>query len=253
MIIEVPFFTTGKSVKTKTRIFEYKNTKIRLYALGDIGHPNTYDQPIYSYAIAIAGIEYSRTGVVPKIVKYTIREYLAWRDGELRHPKIKGREYQAIRVGLLRISGLRIVGDFQLDGGEKIMQNMGLLGETKLSTRGIGQESVSEGTVSLELPNWTRSAISNHKIVTMPSAPVFYSMSPWDRRVFEVLSVHLGNKPLFRINIDNLLRKTGIEGTVRKFRFNLKKSSQILNLEINIRGDIVEVRPRGITSFWEHN
>ncbi len=220
VLAEFPFFVFDRKKNLSIRNIDYRETKIEL--IPDVlGHPTAWDEPLYLLAVRQAKEEFERTGKVPEEVSFHLLDYLRWIGGQDK--EITGERSRAIEGGLKRMAGLQVATSFEFEKG-KLMKGKGLISS--------GEYGRHKGIVNIRLAEWTRTHIEKNMIIHLPEG--FFSLTPLRRKIYQVLHKHLGGQKEFYIKLENLKIKTGFERESRKFKFEVKANSDILDIAVRI-------------------
>lgn len=86
--------------------------------------------------------------------------------------------------------------------------------------------------VRIELSAWSRSQIQNKKFIALTAN--YYSMTPFDRRVYEIVEKGIGSKSTYVIGVDKMNNKIGrAPEQIRETRRQLRRA-KIHNMDIKI-------------------
>lgn len=229
ILAEFPFFRLDRKNNQQTHIIKYDGIRIELIP-SELGHPTSYDEPLYLYAIRLAKAEFDCEGFLPTPtwVKFHVMDYLRW-SGK-KDTKITGLRNKMIAQSLKRMRGLQIVSTLEYQQGS-LLEGEGLIAGWKFGRR----HQMDPGMVAICLANWTISAIAKNKIIHTHLD--FFSLPPLQRKIYQILHKHIGRQDKFVIGAEKLKLKTGFEREIKKFRYELKSSPNILDISVTLYPD----------------
>ncbi len=228
ILAEFPFFRLDRKKDQQIQTIEYeRGIKIELIP-SVMGHPTSWDEPLYLYAVRMAKNEFDRLGITPEWVKFHVMDYLRWAGG--RETEVTGFRSQIIEKSLKKMAGLQIVSTIEYQPG-MLFEGEGLILGWKYGKR----HQMDPGMVGIRLAGWTISQIKNNRIIHLSED--FFSLPPFQRRVYQVLKKHIGQKREFVIGIEKLKMKTGFSREMKKFRYELMSNPDILDLSVHERPD----------------
>jgi plasmid replication initiation protein len=79
--------------------------------------------------------------------------------------------------------------------------------------------------ITVKLSDWLFQAIDKHKAI-LTYHPDYFTLTPLEKRLYEVARAHCGGQTQWAINIERLRRKVGSDCDLKKFKLNLVKMTK---------------------------
>jgi len=210
--MEHPIFSLTTKPDTRVRRYEHRGMTIEIKPSVD-GLATVHDRDVLIYCISqiIRGMNDGRD--VSRTVRFHASDLLRATNRET-----SGRGYELLKGALERLSGTRISTNITT-GGQEIFENFGLIERSKI-VRETRDGRMQE--VEIVLSEWVFNAIRAREVLTL-SRDYFRLRKPLERRLYELARKHCGSQPEWRIGLELLMKKTGSNSTLRKFRFLIQK------------------------------
>ena len=250
--MEHPFYSLTKRPETQVRRYEQNGNWIEITP-GIKGLATIYDKDILIYAISqimAKRNDNAQNGANHKItqrVRINAHEYLMFTNRGT-----SGRDYQALCDSLDRLGGTRISTNIK-SGDEEQFDTFGLVDSASVRRkRGLDGRLL---WVEVKLSDWVFRAINADEVLTL-NREYFRLRRPIERRVYEIVRKHCGQKPEFTIRLDTLLHKSGAKSTLRKFRLLIRKlveSNHLPDYTVFFDSESDHVIFRNRSKWWVDN
>ena len=130
-----------------------------------------------------------------------------------------GRDYTALAEAIDRLAGTRISTNIKV-GGEEQYDNFGLI-----DAASIRRKNGFDGRLlwcEVTLSDWVFNAIRANEVLAL-HPDYFRLRKPLERRVYEVARKHCGQQSEWSISLDKLLKKSGSQSPMKRFRQMIKE------------------------------
>ncbi|NCA72537.1 MAG: plasmid replication initiator, partial [Sphingobacteriia bacterium] len=157
-----------------------------------------------------------------------------------------GRDYMALVEALDRLEGTRIRTNI-MTGDEEQIDGFGLIDASS-----IRRKQGLDGRLlwcEVKLSDWVFNAIRANEVLTL-HRDYFRLRKPMERRVYEIARKHCGQQEKWLIGLDTLLKKTGSQSPLKRFRQMIRHLATHDHLpdysvSFDLDSDIVTFRNRG--------
>ncbi|EPX75638.1 replication initiator protein A [Salipiger mucosus] len=206
--MEHPFYALSKKPETSIRRYEQNGCWIEITPSVK-GLATIYDKDILIYCISqiMAGLKAGEE-VSPR-VRINSRDLLIFTNRGTA-----GKDYQALVEAIDRLSGTRISTNIRT-GDEEQYDTFGLI-----ETASVRRKHGLDGRLlwcEVKLSDWVFNAIRSHEVLTL-HRDYFRLRKPLERRVYEIARKHCGRQDEWRISLPALLKKTGSQSPLKRFR-----------------------------------
>lgn len=248
--MEHPFYSLSK--KPETRVRRYENNGNWLEIVPSVkGQATIYDKDILIYCISQIMGKLRRGEPVSKRVRITSRDLLIFANRGT-----SGRDYIALAESIDRLAGTRITTNIKT-GDEEQYDNFGII-----DTASIRRKNGLDGRLlwcEVTLSDWVFNAIEAEEVLTL-HPDYFRLRKPLERRVYELARKHCGQQQKWRASLEKLLKKSGSQSPMKRFRQmikNLAMSDHLPDYHVELSGDMVSFlnrreKARPILSEWEY-
>lgn len=235
--MEHPLFSLA--TKPDMRHLEYKNgdsvLKIRPSPLG---LPTIFDKDILIFVISQLMARKNRGHDIGDTVRFSMRELCI----AINRP-IGGDHYKRIENAIDRLQGTQFVTNVKT-GRETERRTFSMIDEGGMVKN---EDFTRNDYCEIKISRWLMRAIEANEVVSI-SRDYFRLRRPLERRLYEIVRKHCGNKSKWQIGLANLKEKTGSNAPLKKFRMNLRAIIEadvtpFYSFEID-GNDLVIVRPR---------
>ena len=238
--MEHPFYSLSK--KPDTTIREYKHNDNWLRIVPSVrGQATIYDKDILIYAISQVIAKSNQGQPISKRVRINSRDLLMFTNRGT-----SGRDYMALSEALERIRGTTISTNIRT-GDEEQIDSFGLIESSSIRRKhGIDGRLL---WVELTLSDWVFNAIEAKQVLTL-HRDYFRLRKPLERRIYEIVRKHCGQKDDWKISLVLLLKKSGSKSSTKKFKQMLKEivlhdHLPDYSINLDIESDMVTFINRG--------
>ena len=183
------------------------------------GVATIYDKEVLLYIASLLVAQMRRNETPSQDYAFTAHDFLRVIGGNR-----SARSYQRIQGALERLQGTQIATNIEA-GGEGEDGYFSWLSEAKLSYSKDSAGKKRLTAVKVRLCDWLyRALIKDQKILTYDLS--YFSLSPIERRLYEIARVHCGQQPAFPIGLEKLQRKVGSEDRLAKFKAALREVAE---------------------------
>lgn len=214
--LEHPFYSLSKKPETNIRRYEHNGHYIEITPSVK-GLATIYDKDILIYCISQIMQKMKAGEAVSQRVRIVSRDLLIFTNRGT-----SGRDYCALVEALERLRGTMITTNIKA-GGEEQTDTFGLIDASS-----VRRKHGLDGRLlwcEVKLSDWVFSAIKSHEVLTL-HRDYFRLRKPIERRVYEIARKHCGQQDGWKISLPLLLKKTGSQGTEKRFRLNIRHLAQ---------------------------
>jgi plasmid replication initiation protein len=211
--MEHPFFSLSKKPDTTIRKYEHNGNWLEIVPSVK-GLATIYDKDILIYCISQIMEKLKRKEPVGPRVRITCYELLVFTNRGTSGP-----EYDGLVKAIDRLAGTRITTNIQT-GDEEQRESFGLI-----DAAAIRRKHGLDGRllwVEIKLSDWVFNAIRGQEVLTL-HRDYFRLGKPLERRVYELARKHCGRQTTWQISIETLLKKSGSQSSVKRFRQHVKE------------------------------
>lgn len=206
--MEHPFYSLSKKPETRVRRYEHNGNWIEITPSVK-GQATIYDKDILIYCISQIMSKLNFGQPVSQRVRLSSRELLMFTNRGT-----SGRDYTALAEALDRLAGTRISTNIRV-AGEEQYNNFGLI-----DAASIRRKNGMDGRLlwcEVALSDWVFNAIRANEVLTL-HPDYFRLRKPLERRVYELARKHCGQQAQWKISLDKLLKKSGSQSPMKRFR-----------------------------------
>lgn len=209
--MEHPIFALSTKPDLNIRNYEHNGNSVTI-APSAHGLATIYDKDILIFAISQI-MEAKNTGKpYSKEVSFNAKDFLRFANR-----MTNGRGYEGLRDAMQRLRGTTITTDI-ITGGMEQTETFGLIDKSRV------RRQLKDGTITdwgVTLSDWLFNAIEANEVLTL-HPDYFRLRKPLERRVYEIVRKHCGAQKNWKISVSLLLKKTGSQTSLKKFRQLLK-------------------------------
>ncbi|WP_334473198.1 replication initiator protein A [Arsenophonus sp. PmNCSU2021_1] len=218
--MEHPFFALKGG---DTRVREYKNGNVTVTVTPNAyGIANVFDKDIWIYAISKLQEAINSNQPISRTIAFTPYDFFITTN------RAKGGvAYKELEKALDRLKGTTLKTNIFYSEEKQETISFGLIDSWRILEEQKGKLEI--GMVEVTLPDWLFQAITKTKVLQI-SPDYFRIRKAIDRRLYEIARKHCGNQHEFTICLDKLHRKSGSSRELRKFRFDIKRLTQVNDL-----------------------
>ncbi|MBO9479745.1 replication initiator protein A [Shimia sp. R11_0] len=205
--MEHPIFALSTKPDTTPRVYEHNGNRVEITP-SVVGLATIYDKDVLIFAISQImeaknqGLPYSRE------VSFNALDFLRFSNR-----MTNGQSYEGLRAALKRLRGTTITTDI-VTGGVEQTDTFGLIEKSRIR-RKLKSGEVTDWSITLS--DWLFNAIEANEVLTL-HPDYFRLRKPIERRVYEIVRKHCGAQKQWKVSIRLLLKKTGSQTTLKKFR-----------------------------------
>ena len=206
--MEHPFYSLSKKPETAVRRYEHKGNWLEITPSVK-GLATIYDKDILIYCISQIMAKLKQGEPVSQRVRINSHDLLIFTNRGT-----SGRDYMALVEALDRLEGTRIRTNI-VTAGEEQIDGFGLIDASS-----IRRKHGLDGRLlwcEVKLSDWVFNAIRAHEVLTL-HRDYFRLRKPIERRVYELARKHCGQQPDWRVSLTTLLKKTGSQSPIKRFR-----------------------------------
>jgi plasmid replication initiation protein len=206
--MEHPFYSLSKKPETNVRRYEHNGNWIEITPSVK-GLATIYDKDILIYCISKIMASLKRGDKVSQRVRISTRDLLVFTNRGTA-----GKDYAALVEAVDRLAGTRISTNVKTDDEEQY-DTFGLI-----DAASIRRKHGRDGRLlwcELQLSDWVFNAIRSQEVLTL-HRDYFRLRKPIERRVYEIARKHCGQQDEWRIGLPVLLKKTGSQSPLKRFR-----------------------------------
>ena len=229
--MEHPIFSLSTKPDMRVLHYEHNGNTITIKPSSD-GLPTIHDKDVLLYCASYLRAAISRGETPNQRVRFTAYDFFV-----LTNRKTCGVYYQNLESCLNRLRGTTINTNIKT-GGHTIVSGFGLIDGWNAVKRDNQERAIA---VEVKLSDWFYNAILSNEVLTI-SNDYFLIRKPIDRRIYELARKHCGDKPLFKIGLDKLHKKTGSSSTLREFRRlfgRLLNTNHLPDYAVSLSDDLV--------------
>ena len=204
-----------------------------------LGLPTIFDKDVLIFVISQLMARKNRGSDIGRTVRFSMRELSI-----ATNRPIGGNHYKRLEAAIDRLQGTQFVSNIRT-GGQLERRTFSMIDEGGMvKNEAFTRNDYCEITMS----KWLMRAIEANEVVSI-SRDYFRLRRPLERRLYEIVRKHCGNKPRWQIGLTNLQYKTGSNAPLKKFRLNLREIIEadvtpFYRFELDEKTDLVIVRPR---------
>jgi hypothetical protein len=210
--MEHPFYSLSKKPETAIRRYEHNGNWLQIIPSVK-GLATIYDKDILIYCISQLMEKLKRGKEVGPRLRINSHELLKFTNRGRA-----GKDYDALCEAIDRLAGTRITTNIRT-GEEEQTDSFGLI-----DAASIRRKHGLDGRLlwaEIKLSDWVFNAIRSQEVLTLH--PDYFRLSrPLERRVYELARKHCGRQKTWQISVEMLLKKSGSQSPVKKFRHMLK-------------------------------
>lgn len=238
--MEHPFYSLSKKPETAIRRYEHNGNWLEITPSVK-GLATIYDKDILIYCISQIMAKLKKGEKVSQRVRINSHELLVFTNRGT-----SGRDYMALVEALDRLEGTRIRTNIST-GDEEQIDGFGLIDASS-----IKRKQGLDGRLlwcEVKLSDWVFNAIRAQEVLTL-HRDYFRLRKPMERRVYEIARKHCGQQNEWRIGLGTLLKKTGSQSPLKRFRQMIRHLATHDHLpdysvSFDLGSDIVTFRNRG--------
>lgn len=210
--MEHPFYSLSKRPELGIRRYEHNGNWIEITPSVK-GLATIYDKDILIYCISQLMAKLRRNEAVGPRVRINSRDLLFFTNRGT-----SGKDYVALCEAIDRLGGTRIKTNIRT-GDEEQIDSFGLIDAAAIK-RKLGNDGRLLW-VEIKLSDWVFKAVRNQEVLTL-HRDYFRLGKPLERRLYELARKHCGRQTSWTISLETLLKKTGAQSVLFRFRQMVK-------------------------------
>jgi hypothetical protein len=211
--MEHPFFSLSKKKDTAIRKYEHNGNWLKITPSVK-GLATIYDKDILIYCISQIMEKLKRKQPVGQRVRITSYDLLVFTNRGT-----SGRDYDALCEAVDRLAGTRITTNIRT-GDEEQLDGFGLIDASTIRRKhGLDGRLL---WIEIKLSDWVFNAIRGQEVLTL-HRDYFRLGKPLERRIYELARKHCGRQVKWQISIETLLKKSGSQSSIKRFRQHVKE------------------------------
>jgi len=215
--MEHPFYSLSKNPETSIRRYEHNGNWLEIIPSVK-GLATIYDKDILIYCISQLMEKLKRNEPVGHRVRITSHDLLVFTNRGTA-----GKDYQALSEALDRLAGTRIKTNIRT-GDEEQLDSFGLIDASSMR-RKHDQRDGRLLWVEIKLSDWVFNAIRGQEVLTLH--PDYFRLGkPLERRIYELARKHCGRQASWSISLEVLLKKSGSQSSIKRFRQHVKEIAE---------------------------
>jgi plasmid replication initiation protein len=232
--MEHPFYSLSKKPETSIRRYEHNGNWLQIVPSVK-GLATIYDKDILIYCISQIMEKLKRNERVGPRVRITSYDLLVFTNRGTA-----GKDYSALCEAIDRLAGTRITTNIRT-GEEEQTDSFGLIDAASIRRKhGLDGRLL---WVEIKLSDWVFNAIRGQEVLTLH--PDYFRLGkPLERRIYELARKHCGRQACWSISLETLLKKSGSQSSIKRFRQHVKEIAERdhlpdYHLEFDEAGDLV--------------
>jgi plasmid replication initiation protein len=211
--MEHPFYSLSKKPDTAIRKYEHNGNWLQITPSVK-GLATIYDKDILIYCISQIMEKLKRKESVSQRVRITSYDLLVFTNRGT-----SGRDYDALCEAIDRLEGTRITTNIRT-GDEEQRDSFGLIDASAIRRKhGLDGRLL---WVEIKLSDWVFNAIRGQEVLTL-HRDYFRLGKPLERRIYELARKHCGRQTTWQISLETLLKKSGSQSSIKRFRQHVKE------------------------------
>jgi hypothetical protein len=210
--MEHPFYSLSKKPETSIRKYEHNGNWIQITPSVK-GLATIYDKDILIYCISQLMEKLKRKEPVGQRIRITSHDLLIFTNRGT-----SGKDYDSLCEAIDRLAGTRITTNIHT-GEEEQRDTFALI-----DAASIRRKNGLDGRLlwmEIKLSDWVFNAIRSQEVLTL-HPDYFRLRKPLERRVYELARKHCGKQSSWQISLGTLLKKSGSQSPVKRFRQMVK-------------------------------
>lgn len=209
--MEHPIFALSTKPDTRERTYTHNGNTLTVTP-SSVGLATIYDKDVLIFAISQI-MEAKNSGrPYSKKITFNATDFLRFANR-----MTNGRGYEGLNDALKRLRGTSLETNIRTNGEQQI-EGFGLIDKYHI------RKKLDDGTVTdwgITLSDWMFNAIEANEVLTL-HPDYFRLRKPLERRIYEIVRKHCGKQKRWKVSIELLLKKTGSQTPLWKFRQLLK-------------------------------
>jgi plasmid replication initiation protein len=243
--MEHPFYALSKKPETAVRRYEHNGSWLEIVPSVK-GLATIYDKDILIYCISQIMEKLKRSELISPRLRITSHDLLVFTNRGTA-----GKDYDALCEALDRLEGTRIKTNIRT-GDEEERDSFGLIDASSIRRKhGLDGRLL---WVEIKLSDWVFNAIRSQEVLTL-NRDYFRLGKPLERRVYELARKHCGRQAKWSISLEILLKKSGSQSPMKRFRQMMKhvaKHDHLPDYRVTYDDETDQVTFYNRESWWQN-
>lgn len=229
--MEHPIFSLSTKPDMRVLHYEHNGNTITIKPSYD-GLPTIHDKDVLLYCASYLRAAIAKGHTPNRTIRFSSHNLLV-----STNRLTDGESYERLKNAFNRLRGTTINTNIKT-GGIIIEEGFGLIDAWRAVKEDKNGRVIA---AEIKLSDWFYNAILSNELLTI-SQDYFRIRKPIDRRIYELARKHCGDKPLFKIGLDKLHKKTGSSSTLREFRRlfgRLLNTNHLPDYAVSLSDDLV--------------
>lgn len=206
--------------RKRTEPIRYDDGRVKIEVKGtEAGIATIYDKELLIYVASLLVDKINRGEQVDQKLSFSGHDVL-----RVLRVANSGTAYDRVSGALERLQGTQIKTNIETGGaGTDSWFSWLKTADAEYRKNAKGEKVLR--AISVELCDWLyRAIIKDGRMLTYD--PAYFDLPPLEKRLYEMARAHCGSQAGFRIGLEKLQARVGVEGPTRNFRSKLKKISE---------------------------
>lgn len=210
------FFSLDTS-RSRTEMISYNDGEVSIEVrAGPLGMATMADKELLIYVASLM-VEKMNRGETPNpMFTFTAHDFF-----RVCGTAAAGTAYTRIKGALDRLQGTQVKTNIET-GGEGRDEWFSWIKAARLDYRRTASGKRQLKSVTVELCDWLYRAILKDNFVLTYDRK-YFELTPLERRLYEIARAHCGHQRGFRMNLEKLRVRVGVESDLRRFKYDLRK------------------------------
>lgn len=206
--MEHPLFTLSTKPDTETRNYEHNGNTVTITP-STLGMATIHDKDILIYCVSQLMAGLNQGEITSRKVRFKTHDLLVTTNRQTG-----GESYKRFKIALNRLRGTTIETNIKTNG-EEVIEGFGIIDSYKIVVDDRKKKRMVELEVTLS--EWLYNSVIGQEVLSINN-DYFRLRKPIERRIYEIARKHCGKQKQWNIGLENLHKKVGSTGSLKKFR-----------------------------------
>lgn len=209
--MQYPFFSISNRIDTAIRTYQNGNDILRVYP-SSVGCPTQSDKDVLIFLASIlarANFKNREDYLIKRRIKLKVADF-----ARVTQKTLSGMTPKILLQSLRRLAGVRLETNIRNDMSEE-SHGFSYIDEYKITESNKSQDGVIECEVVLS--EWFAQHLVDYNFLTITDK--YFSLTPTEKRLYEVVRKFCGSQPMFKISIQSLASRMIGEFDTKNIRF----------------------------------
>jgi plasmid replication initiation protein len=207
------FFSLSREKATELPVYDDGTVRIEVTGTKH-GVANIWDKEILIYIISLIQDKLNRGEQVSQVITFTGNDFF-----RVVGIHATNTAYDRLEEALKRLQSTQIATNLET-GGEGESSAFSWVESYRINYRRDRDNNKVMKSVSVQLCSWLyRAVVKDRKILTYH--PDYFKLGPTEKRLYEIARAHCGKQNGFKMNIEKLRLRVGVESDIRVFKSRL--------------------------------